>query len=465
MKKAQKKKNNHKKWFLYILFTGFVLRTLSFLFPKKNKKYVKKNFLSFLAREEKEVEKFIHGREAPDSFLKHTCLIARDYFMPGEHNNFKPRILRRKSLVVLAVLALLVKSSVLGYLYFIYPSEGLATDDIERGVIELVNRNREDAGLEPLEINDALSRSAAVKARDMLDRDYFAHESPDGRKPWDWISRDNYDYLYVGENLAMNFTSAESVHHALMQSPSHKRNIMNAHYDNIGVAVVSGNLNGKTTNLLVQFFGSRTTRHLAMEAEKDSTAGTTNESVAVPPKGDKEPAEAKQPDKPAQNKEDTDVAGIGNQAEAGQADSVQPEEVRRSVETKSKEPVAASARDNEETRPDLVSEFTSYSALKHEQATKDEFRSKLFAGQVLKSMESTESASGNAGGFAVLAQYLLLSILGLVVVSLALHILIRKEMRHKPVLIESMVFVLFVAGLVVVRMHFLEGGMPNILIM
>ena len=72
-----------------------------------------------------------------------------------------------------------------------------------------------------------MSASALAKAEDMAINNYFAHYSPNGKKPWDWINRDNYAYLFVGENLAINFTSAEAVHEALMNSPTHRQNILN----------------------------------------------------------------------------------------------------------------------------------------------------------------------------------------------------------------------------------------------
>ena len=76
-------------------------------------------------------------------------------------------------------------------------------------VIELVNKSRIKEGLKALVENGKLSAAARDKANDMAKKDYFAHTSPSGATPWYWLKKNEYDYKYAGENLAINFESAE----------------------------------------------------------------------------------------------------------------------------------------------------------------------------------------------------------------------------------------------------------------
>ena len=146
-------------------------------------------------------------------------------------------------------------------------------------VIGLVNQEREMAGLAPLVENGNLSRAAQKKAQDMLSKDYFAHTSPEGLTPWHWIGKAGYDYKFAGENLAINFKSAEKQNEALMGSATHRKNILGEQFNEIGVAVVSGTVNGKETIITVQQFGNRGVVVAAPEkkvAQKEEAAPLEN---------------------------------------------------------------------------------------------------------------------------------------------------------------------------------------------
>jgi hypothetical protein len=123
-------------------------------------------------------------------------------------------------------------------------------------VIQLVNKERLAAGISALSENSQLSKAAQDKVEDMIKNDYFAHTSPKGISPWYWFEKNGYDYKYAGENLAINFTNAESQEKAWMASPSHRKNILNPNYREIGVAVASGRVDGETSIITVQLFGA-----------------------------------------------------------------------------------------------------------------------------------------------------------------------------------------------------------------
>ncbi len=131
-----------------------------------------------------------------------------------------------------------------------------ASDITSQKVIDLANADRKGGSLEKLTENDKLTEAAAAKAEDMITDDYFSHTAPDGTTPWRWIEKAGYDYNYAGENLAMDFVSADKMNRAWLASPTHRANILNEKYKDIGVAVREGIINGRGTIAVVQMFGS-----------------------------------------------------------------------------------------------------------------------------------------------------------------------------------------------------------------
>ena len=122
-------------------------------------------------------------------------------------------------------------------------------------VIDLVNQARISAGLQPLSQNSLLAQAAERKAEDMFARQYFAHVTPDNKQPWEFLRAENYVYLAAGENLAIDFLNPESAHIALMNSPSHRENILNPLYNEVGVSVIPGTFQDHQSIIVVQFFG------------------------------------------------------------------------------------------------------------------------------------------------------------------------------------------------------------------
>lgn len=179
--------------------------------------------------------------------------------IPRESNNHKAKILHTSSLFTVAVLMLVLQSlinlapslkpDILGYASQISPSD----------VIRITNEKRSAVGLSPLSLNQTLSNAAYTKGRDMIDRDYWAHVAPDGTQPWKFFKDFDYSYRYAGENLARDFSNANDVVNAWMNSPTHKENLLNPKYKEIGIGVVEGDLSGSDTTIVVQFFGAKYT--------------------------------------------------------------------------------------------------------------------------------------------------------------------------------------------------------------
>ena len=133
----------------------------------------------------------------------------------------------------------------------------LAGEITKDNVIELVNESRRVENISPLIENEILKNIAEDKLEDMIKNSYFAHTSPSGINPWYWFSQNKYDYKYAGENLAINFMTVEKQHEAWMKSETHRKNIMNPNYEEIGVAVAAGEINGQVSLVVVQEFGTQ----------------------------------------------------------------------------------------------------------------------------------------------------------------------------------------------------------------
>jgi len=124
------------------------------------------------------------------------------------------------------------------------------------GVIKWTNSQRVKYGLPPLKESSLLDETAKKKVDDMFFNQYFAHESPSGLSVADLANNTGYQFIAIGENLALgNFKDDEDLVQAWMDSPGHRENILNRSYQEIGVSVIQGTFEGKTTWLAVQHFG------------------------------------------------------------------------------------------------------------------------------------------------------------------------------------------------------------------
>lgn len=191
------------------------------------------------------------------------------YFIPHESNNYRARTLHPPFLIFYIIILLFIQSFY-SLVNKIDPNIlGFATDISTEKILYLINLERVKANLSPLKESTELARAAQGKAGDMITKDYWAHISPTGTTPWQFITQEGYQYIYAGENLAKSFDTSDEVVAAWMKSPTHRANIMKPEYAEIGMAVVNGNLSGEETTLVVQEFGSRTTPLVASREIKD----------------------------------------------------------------------------------------------------------------------------------------------------------------------------------------------------
>lgn len=135
-------------------------------------------------------------------------------------------------------------------------------------IFALTNIERASFGLKPVNWSEKLAASATAKAKDMIAKQYFAHESPDGTNVDDLAKRFNYNYSLVGENLAMgDFLSSADVVKGWMNSPGHRANILKPTYTEMGISAIIGLGDGRNMWYSVQEFGRP-----APECEKPSAA-------------------------------------------------------------------------------------------------------------------------------------------------------------------------------------------------
>lgn len=154
---------------------------------------------------------------------------------------------------------------------------GISTNISTADIINLTNERRIAQGVRPVKENALLNAAAAAKAKDMIAQNYWAHFAPDGKTPWGFISQAGYKYSVAGENLARDFDTSSAVVVAWMNSPSHKQNLLDNSFTEIGVAVTEGNLNGVNGSLVVQMFASPANPPAAVEDVKATTQPETQD--------------------------------------------------------------------------------------------------------------------------------------------------------------------------------------------
>lgn len=126
---------------------------------------------------------------------------------------------------------------------------------VEQDVLKYTNIERQKAGLSTLTWNDTLAKIGRYKSNEMLQYNYFSHNSPYVGMAWDVAKKIGYDYTTIGENLytnrsyPLNSITGEDIVKAWMNSPGHKANILNPDFHKIGIGVVfAQNGNDNATN-------------------------------------------------------------------------------------------------------------------------------------------------------------------------------------------------------------------------
>jgi hypothetical protein len=187
--------------------------------------------------------------------------VLRLTFIPCQENDYRPKFLESNVLLYYIVVLLILKLIVVLFLVGL-PRTIFFTDISRTVLIELTNKERQSLGLNSLEENVLLNKAARLKAQDIITYDYFSHQSPTGITPWYWFKKAGYSYQAAGENLGIGFLDSEEIYQAWDNSPSHRANLLNPKYQDIGIAVLKGDFEGNETTLVVQLFGSQQTKEI-----------------------------------------------------------------------------------------------------------------------------------------------------------------------------------------------------------
>lgn len=161
---------------------------------------------------------------------------------------------------------------------------GYATDMSTQSLLDGTNDQRSANGEKRLAINSLLNQAAQAKAKDMAARDYWSHNTPDGKTPWTFIAATGYSYQRAGENLAYGFATASDTITGWMNSPEHRANILNQYYTQVGFGFINipdYQGDGPQT-LVVAMYAQPATQTVAAATPKPASPPVYHQSVPTP---------------------------------------------------------------------------------------------------------------------------------------------------------------------------------------
>jgi len=177
---------------------------------------------------------------------------------------------------------LVVSQVMMGMTYYSGPGITSETPEaMSKNIITYTNDERSKIGLTVLAENQKLDEAAELKLEDMFANNYWEHVSPTGTQAWDFIKKTDYSYQYAGENLAKGYHDSAATVSAWMNSQTHKDNLLNTNYTEIGVAVGSGKLDGKPVTLVVQLFAKPQVGSSIAKTEAKTTVLGAKESTRL----------------------------------------------------------------------------------------------------------------------------------------------------------------------------------------
>lgn len=126
-----------------------------------------------------------------------------------------------------------------------FQTSNIKADELaELEMLQLLNKERADAGLAEVKEDSSLRNVAREHCSDMFKRGYFSHYTPEGKSPFDRMNEYNITFKYAGENLALA-PHAKLAMKGLMNSPGHKANILSKNFGKAGIGVMDGGIYGE----------------------------------------------------------------------------------------------------------------------------------------------------------------------------------------------------------------------------
>lgn len=194
-----------------------------------------------------------------------------------------------------------------------------ATGMSRGGLLASTNQHRATSGRAALTLNSSLNSSAQAKANDMVNKNYWSHTTPSGQEPWVFIDNAGYAYAKAGENLAYGFTTAADAVVGWMNSPTHKANMLDGSFSEVGFGFAnSANFNGDGQQTVIVAHYGQPQAVASKPAPAPTAAAPTapsslGESSAPAPTTEPRPkkpsaAEAqKKPEQPTDKKEESAI--------------------------------------------------------------------------------------------------------------------------------------------------------------
>ncbi len=450
-KKIDNNKSKKTFWGILCLLAGMFI----FLYPKR--KRIKKIALN-------EKDKCVSAIEKEYGVLKHgvkkfphrVLMTLKDVFVPHEGNNHKPKALHPKSLKAYVILLVLIKIFVTGFIFFTYPNPARLSEKIANEVFSLTNQSRQSEGVDIVTWNDSLTRAAQNKAQDMINNNYFSHVSPDGTQPWQWINKGEYSYVYMGENLAMDFSSAEIAHSAFKKSPTHWKNIMNSKYSDMGIGVAVGEIDNRQTIVLVEFFG--TAKAPAPQLVKAAEAAETEKQDIVPI----------QEEQPKQEIEEIPVVKdvVKSEENKSELDDIKEDIIEPSVigEIYVEEDVVDQVAEDQKiiANQDKVAAESdtkiAYEPIAQKLVPEITVPKVFSASQQLKvvPIEQRNISKGMVDYVILYGRYIMLLFLLVLMAILLVNILIKPHIQHSGLILQTVALIIVVSAFLFVRFHFIE---------
>ncbi len=159
--------------------------------------------------------------------------------LKGDHHRHSKHYLRAYHpflpMLLLVVIGLAIAS--------FWPSKtdvlGASSNLSANALLQSTNTERARHQADDLILNQTLSMAAQSKAQDMVDRNYWSHDTPDGKTPWHFIKNAGYEYNSAAENLAYGFANASATVTGWMNSKEHRSNLINPAYQEVGFGTVT----------------------------------------------------------------------------------------------------------------------------------------------------------------------------------------------------------------------------------
>lgn len=181
-------------------------------------------------------------------------------------------------------------------------------------IIGYTNTARSQNGLGTLSNSQKLNNSAQSKANDMIARDYWSHNTPDGTQPWWFFTNAGYSYSNAGENLAYGFSDSASTVDAWMNSAGHRANILGS-YTEIGIGIASGaNYQGGENTVVVAHYATPAAPPPPPAAPVAPQVQSTPAPAPAAPSAPSTPTPAEPTTPTEQNKQEPDKKPVENTA-------------------------------------------------------------------------------------------------------------------------------------------------------